>query len=277
MEKEKLSFGEVIKTIRKQRKMTQKMLSQNICSQSVLSRIENDGEIPNVLVMAQLCQRMGVTIDQVMSMHSTEVQHLHELLEQMAYCFFHKDYDKLQHLLEKPNLLNHLYLDTDLQLYYYYLGSCRFFKDQDYELALEDLKQGLAYTFRLEKANVSATEIQLISCIGRVYEELGQEQTARENLAYSLQLFYELPPERMSNMAAKVFYNYAHFLHNQGEYSQGLKIAKEGIEVARKQKSYYYLDELFLLAGLIYEKLGNDGEAKKYFEASGDVHYIRSI
>lgn len=277
MEKEKLSFGEVIKTIRKQRKLTQKMLSQNICSQSVLSRIENDGEIPNVLVMAQLCQRMGVTIDQVMQMHSSEVQHVHELLEQMAYSFFHKDYEKLQTLLERPQLLNHLYLDTDLQLYYYYLGSCRFFKDQDHETALEDLKQGLSYTFRLDKANVSSTEIQLISCIGRVYEELKQEDAAKENLEYGLQLFYELPPERMSNMAAKIFYNYSHFLYNQQVYPRALEIAKEGITVARKQKSYYYLDELFLLTGLIYEKMGKDVEAKKYFEASGDVHYIRSI
>ena len=46
------SFGTIIKEIRKEQKMTQKMLSQDICSQSVLSRIENNEELPNVVVMA---------------------------------------------------------------------------------------------------------------------------------------------------------------------------------------------------------------------------------
>ncbi|MFV0559505.1 MAG: helix-turn-helix domain-containing protein, partial [Enterococcus sp.] len=44
MEKSVESFGAVIKTIRQERKLTQKMLSQDICSQSVLSRIENGEE-----------------------------------------------------------------------------------------------------------------------------------------------------------------------------------------------------------------------------------------
>ena len=47
------SFGTIIKEIRKEQKMTQKMLSQDICSQSVLSRIENNEELPNVLVMCR--------------------------------------------------------------------------------------------------------------------------------------------------------------------------------------------------------------------------------
>lgn len=277
MENQQISFGEVIKNIRKQRKMTQKMLSQNICSQSVLSRIENDGELPNVLVMAQLCQRLGVTIDQVMQMHSTEIQHLHTLIEQMNYFFFHKDYQKLDELLKRPNLLNHLYLDTDLQLYYYYLGSCCFFVHYDSESALKELKRGLSYTFQLDKSNVSSTEIQLISCIGHVYEDVKQLDRARENLEYSLQLFQKMPTERISNMAAKIFYNYAHFLYHQDEAEEALAVVKQGITVARKQKSYYYLDELFLLAGMIYEQMGEAVQAKKYFKASKDVQYIRSI
>ena len=36
------SFGTIIKEIRKEQKMTQKMRSQYISSQSVLSRIENN-------------------------------------------------------------------------------------------------------------------------------------------------------------------------------------------------------------------------------------------
>lgn len=49
------------------------MLSEDICSQSVLSRIENNEELPNVLVMQQLCDRLGVTVDQIMRYKSGDV------------------------------------------------------------------------------------------------------------------------------------------------------------------------------------------------------------
>lgn len=182
MKKETVSFGHVLKQIRKERKLTQKMLSQNICSQSVLSRIENDEELPNVLVMQNLCERLGVTIDQVMTLHSEEIQKVNQLLNQMAYHFFHKEYTELADLLKQPAILDQLYLDTDLQLYYYYLGSCEYFLGRDLELALQHLKQGLSYTFQADKHYISSNEIQLISCIGRVQTDLGQKKKERITL-----------------------------------------------------------------------------------------------
>ena len=78
------SLGAVIKEIRKNRKLTQKMLSEDICSQSVLSRIENNEELPNVLVMQQLCDRLGVTVDQIMRYNSGDVHFVTYSFEKMA-------------------------------------------------------------------------------------------------------------------------------------------------------------------------------------------------
>lgn len=272
-----LSFGEVLKCLRKERKLTQKMLSQGICSQSVLSRIENDEELPNVLVMQQLCARLGVTMDQVMNMQSAEIQQIHQLIEEMTYHFFHKEYEKLAVILARPDLLNQIYLDTDLQLYYYFLGSCQFFVEKNTELALQSLQQGLSCTFKLDKSNVSAIEIQLISCIGRVYQELGEMDLARENLDYSLKLFHEMPLQRISNMAAKIFYNHAYFSYHQGEIKEAWDSAREGIRVAHKQKSYYYLTDLFQLTGMIHDQLKEVADGEDYYRASEAVQFIRTI
>ncbi|EOH86789.1 helix-turn-helix transcriptional regulator [Enterococcus asini] len=275
--KNDLSFGEVLKGLRKERKLTQKMLSQGICSQSVLSRIENDEELPNVRVMQQLCQRLGVTIDQVMNMQSEEIHHLHRLFEEMTCLFFHKQYEKLGKILSSENLLNQIYLDTDLQLYYYFLGSCQFYVEENPELALQSLKQGLSCTFKLDKSNVSSIEIQLISCIGRVYAELGEIDLARESLSYSLKLYGEMPSQRISNMAAKIFYNHAYFSYHQGEYQAAWEFAKEGITVARRQKSYYYLTDLFHLMGMIHDQLVEVTAGEQYYRASEAVRFIRDI
>ncbi|NSO08100.1 helix-turn-helix transcriptional regulator, partial [Enterococcus faecalis] len=87
------SLGAVIKEIRKNRKLTQKMLSEDICSQSVLSRIENNEELPNVLVMQQLCDRLGVTVDQIMRYKDVDVHVVTSSFDNMAEYFSHKKYE----------------------------------------------------------------------------------------------------------------------------------------------------------------------------------------
>lgn len=103
------SFGTIIKTIRKERQMTQKMLSQDICSQSVLSRIENNEELPNVVVMAQICQRLGVTIDQVMSLSNKDIRGSLKQFDLLAYYFRKRDYRKLEQLLKEPEIIDNLF------------------------------------------------------------------------------------------------------------------------------------------------------------------------
>lgn len=120
------SFGAVIKEIRKNRKLTQKMLSEDICSQSVLSRIENNEELPNVVVMQQICQRLGVTMDQIMQFKSEEVRLITQIFEKIADYFRHKEYKKIMTYMQDTQIEERLHLDTDWQRYYYYLGVVNF-------------------------------------------------------------------------------------------------------------------------------------------------------
>ena len=103
------SLGAVIKEIRKNRKLTQKMLSEDICSQSVLSRIENNEELPNVLVMQQLCDRLGVTVDQIMRYKSGDVHVVTYSFEKMAEYFRHKKYQLLLNYLKENRIEEQLF------------------------------------------------------------------------------------------------------------------------------------------------------------------------
>lgn len=120
------SFGTIIKEIRKEQKMTQKMLSQDICSQSVLSRIENNEELPNVVVMAQICQRLGVTIDHVMNLSRGKVRSALKQFELTDLYFQQRDYRKLEQVIKSSTMIENLYDAADYQKYYYYLGVCEF-------------------------------------------------------------------------------------------------------------------------------------------------------
>ncbi|KAF1297712.1 Cro/Cl family transcriptional regulator [Enterococcus sp. JM4C] len=271
------TFGNVLKAIRKERKLTQKMLSQDICSQSVLSRIENGEELPNVLVMQQLCQRLGVTIDQVMLYNSIGVKETEELLEKMAYHFRQKDYKKLEELLKRPGLINQFYLDTDIQLYFYYSGSCEFFLHGNCEKALSLLKRGLSYTFKLDKMHVSKEEVQLISCIGKVYGDMGHLEEAEQYLKRSIHLFYRLPNQRGNAELTKIFYNYASFLDKKEQYTLADELVDCGIELARRKNSFYYLEELFQLKSKLLTQNERNSEALIYQQLSTEVRRIATF
>lgn len=268
------SFGTIIKTIRKERQMTQKMLSQDICSQSVLSRIENNEELPNVVVMAQICQRLGVTIDQVMSLSNKDIRGSLKQFDLLAYYFRKRDYQKLEQLLKEPEIIDNLFLESDYQRYYYYLGTCEFELYKNLSEAICYLKQALSYSSHIDKIYASDIEIQLISCIGKIYGAAGKTGEARYYLNRSTQLFEQFAEERTTIELTQIFYNHAAFLLEQEEYNEALEQIDQGIRWAQEKNSYYYLDDLFLLKSHVFDQKGDQVKAAFYFELAKSVQMI---
>ena len=270
-------FGAVIKEIRKNRKLTQKMLSEDICSQSVLSRIENNEELPNVVVMQQICQRLGVTIDQIMQFKSDEVRMLTQMFEKIAHYFRHKEYSKIIDYMETAKIEDRLHLDTDWQRYYYYLGSCKYYLHNNYEQAIFDLKKSLSFTYQSNKDNLSDFEIQVISCIGSTYGSIGRISEAEKYLKLSIHYFHKLPNERINAELTKIFYNYSKFLKDQDRLEEAKMFIDQGIVWSRYRNSYYYLSELFQLKSQLMLIKGIVDKSKEYQALSEQIRYIETI
>lgn len=241
------SFGKKIKKIRKERHLTQKSLSQDICSQSVLSRIENDEELPNVWVMQQLCFRLGVTLDQIMGIEVEEIRTNHCLLRQMKRFEHQKKYGELFELLHKEKDKASFKLAGDRQLYYYYKGSCYYHLYQDYEKALNYFRRSLLCIQEREQVCFTAQEIQIISYIGLVYASMGDRQQARILLQRAVKYSCQMPEEQLTVSLVKIFYNFGHFLWEESEYDLAELQVDRGISWATQNDSYYYLSELFEL------------------------------
>ena len=73
------------------------------------SRIENNEELPNVLVMMQICQRLGVTIDHVMNLSPKTTRTNDKLFELLDSCFQKRDYRKLEQVLKSSDISENLY------------------------------------------------------------------------------------------------------------------------------------------------------------------------
>lgn len=271
------TFGAVIKEIRKNRKLTQKMLSEDICSQSVLSRIENDEELPNVVVMQQICQRLGVTMDQIMQFKSQEVLKVTHNFEELANYYRHKRYQEILIYIQEKAIEDTIYLDTDWQRYFYYLGSCEFYLNHNYDKSLGYLRKSLSYTYQVNKPNLSSFEIQLLSCLGITFHYLGDFEKAEKYLKQSIHYFYKLPNERINDELIKIFYNYADFLFSHNRLEEATSFLKDGINCAKSRSSYYYLSDIFMLQSKIYNKRNKYFEAEKFKTLAEQVTRIETI
>lgn len=271
------TFGQILKSLRKDKKMTQKMLCEDICSQSVLSRIEGDIELPNVLVVQQLCDRLGVSIDQVVNHRSVELKDNFRFFEQLADLYRHNRFEELEKKIMESNIFASLYAEREYQLYYYYLGSCEYYLYHNLEKSLYLLKNGLSYMAKVSHLTATNEDVQLISCLGKVYSEMGKVREAEYYLKRSISLFEEIPIERANAESIKIFYNYACYLQMSDYYETAKEVIDRGIRLARRKNSFYYLDALFELKACYYEMLENAEEAKKYRKLAQVIRKIDEI
>lgn len=271
------SFGKKIKKIRKERRLTQKSLSQDICSQSVLSRIENDEELPNVWVMQQLCFRLGVTLDQIMGMDVDDVQSNHCLFRQMKIFDHQKKYRELFELLHKEKDKASFKLAGDLQLYYYYKGCCYYHLYKDYEKALNYFRRSLLCVQEREQVCFTAQEIQIISYIGLVYASMGDRQQARILLQRAVKYSCQMPEEQLTISLVKIFYNFGHFLWEESEYDLAEEQVDRGISWDTQNDSYYYLVELFELKSKLLEKRDCVEQAEEFAQMAAGLSQLNRV
>lgn len=100
------SIGKNLKHIRNIYKITQKDVAEGICSQAMVSKIENNEELyPSVNLIYQLSQKLGVSIEYFLSEDCTNFNYIQVTIEEIFYLVeqgrFNEAYDLIK--LEKNN------------------------------------------------------------------------------------------------------------------------------------------------------------------------------
>lgn len=61
-------IGYILRRLLKEKGITQRVIYTNLCSRKQLSRIENNTSFPSVYLLYHICQRLEVTIDEVIKL-----------------------------------------------------------------------------------------------------------------------------------------------------------------------------------------------------------------
>ncbi|MBI1717494.1 XRE family transcriptional regulator [Lactobacillus crispatus] len=104
--------------VRKKLKLSQTELCQCICTQSTLSKFENNGQVPSFKILKQLCERMDIDVSDIMD--NSEHKYIAHILFEADFAFINFDYSKIFTLLSQINPEVDLKRQTN-RIHYHYL------------------------------------------------------------------------------------------------------------------------------------------------------------
>ncbi|WP_412989393.1 helix-turn-helix domain-containing protein [Pediococcus siamensis] len=259
MENLNSKLGTRIKTERRRQKMTQQHLAAGICSQSMLSSIENETYTPNVLLFAQLCARLNVSMERLLldpyptlSAQPDFNRTVIDLCNQHAYA-------QMLQYLSQTMVINQLTTDRDLQTYYYYLGIATYQSHQDWQAALQQLTMARSYS--PVGHNQTVLELLILATAAFIkYRHKNQVQATAEFNACLTSIEHQAVSAPNNNLNS-IYYLYGNCLYNQGEIELGLKVVNQGISYTTSHDSHFMLADLYLLKSALLAMLKRTEEA----------------
>lgn len=171
--------------IRKKKKLSQTALCHGICTQSTLSKFENNGQVPSYKILKQLCDRMQIEVGDIMT-NSDDKQIAHALFE-ADFSFINFDYDKILKLLSQINP-DQLKRQED-QVHYCFLRGQYALKNERNQMSALFYFNDILTTPDLPKDNIYRL-LALNGC-SQIYAEQGEDEKAEHYYSQILRTIME--------------------------------------------------------------------------------------
>ena len=239
---------------RKSLKISQVKLCKGICTQSTLSKFENNGRVPSLTILNKLCERLGLSVDDLYKNSIASTTHMRMILDHTESDLMMENYPKVSESLAEINVdeIN----NSTLKMQYYYLkglfNSLTNGKQEEtffyFSQILDDLD---------EKHQSIYSYLAYIG-LGIVYSRISQTKEAefyfRKVLNYAVAHEDENFQKENLNAYLKiltlVFFT-AEFYSEVGDYEVSTNLIEHGIKLCSEQHITYYLPRLKFLAAKI--------------------------
>lgn len=102
---------------RKRLGFSQVALSKGICTQSTLSKFENNGQVPSFSILEQLCDRLGLSIDDL-NQDNASARHVRQLLNEIECAIMSEHYPQAIQKLKEIHVDELKSADDKMQYFY---------------------------------------------------------------------------------------------------------------------------------------------------------------
>lgn len=235
------NIGNVIKRKRSAMHLSQQQLSEGICSQPLISAIENGTYMPNALLLFQLCSRLQIDINETFFRQFPTNKFFNDLDSSCR----NQDFNKMNEILKKMDYTLKEFNVPELQLLNFFKVTLAFRTHKGFKKSVLDLEQILNLSYYPGKRNISVEERLLLAQLG-FFSRLNQNFIEDENL-FNLALYNIYKVNTYSEHLNVVFLLYLITISVTQDFNAFKKNALKAITFISENKSHYLLSSIFYI------------------------------
>lgn len=263
-----MTIGELIKFRRKELKMTQAELADNLCTQAMISKIESDLLNPSSKTLEKIALKLDVPVSYFYGEYEKLNEEHFKKLEENIRLFLNKgEYESANYLIEL-NLEEVKKSSTESiqQFFNWVEGVLSYYIKKDTPTAIQIIKK-LVNTV----SPSHSLYLDILSSLAIIYYET-EDYNEADN-------YFSLALEHMEStsdfqLKARILYNYALNLESLSKDKEAFKITLDTIEMVIQNQSLYLLGYLYYYKGYLLRKKQLYTEALDAYEDAYSIFKI---
>ncbi|WP_105956891.1 helix-turn-helix domain-containing protein [Apilactobacillus quenuiae] len=262
-------LGTLIKDLRIKKHISQRELSYGICTQPLISEIENSRYIPNGIILLKLFKKLNISLDEITLNSDFEISDKKDLnLKLNALCNEH-EYEKMYEFLNNKKTILSINNDFKEQAYYYYLGISLLQAKNDLVNSIINFKLSISSRINLKSSDtlVRLAEISL----AYVYILKKQNKITNYYIKKSINGINKLSFTNNYNI---IYYLAALSKYKLGDYKESIKIINQFIDFAKINDSHYMLSNTYYLLSIV---ASINGEQDIFIKANNYQSMLNSL
>ncbi|KPL59319.1 helix-turn-helix domain-containing protein [Rossellomorea vietnamensis] len=278
------AVGNKIKELRKTSGLSQEELSQGICTQAQISKIEKGDVYPYASTLYQISQKLGVDVNYFFDIGTTpRLDYFQEVFQQLQILRRNGKYEEMMDIV-KAELDNPLFSQNNknLQLLLWHKGIYLYEVKKDLSKSVDTLKEAIHLTHTKGKILLER-ELEIFLTLGAIYfkEDINKALEVFEEVKDHLQL---LPHLNDYTIKTRHYYHITRVLTRLNRQEESNKYCEDGIKWCLQKDSLFLLGELHYQIGYNMELMNKPEEAVRYmkkaivvFDLQQDCKHIQFI
>lgn len=265
-----MELGDLIKKRRLELGMTQKQLAENICTQALISRIENNDTLPKKDLLEQFEKRLQLGHNELNIYFSLKTnQHkIDSVIREMRDSLNRRDYKSIEILLN----YNQEIIETSKDI-----NDKSFFKWMEASVAhqiYQESDQALEIFSHIPIDDLeSELSIEIVNARGLIYYQQQEYDKALKTFYHGME---KITDDVNFKIHAKLLFNYTLTLEEKNENREALSVLLSGIELLLENDSLYILGDFYYTKAFIYNKMDNYEEAISNFELAQTIFKLQN-
>jgi len=249
---------------RKSLGLSQKELSNGICTQATLSKFENNGKIPSLKILIQLCNRLDLSLDSIIGVTDSNSQKVIKEMNQAEFNLIIQEYADSREIIKKINP-DTLADDKDALMQYYYLrGYLNVLDDGDLFDAVFDFNRILS---ELDAHGETIFTFLSFVGMGMVYAKQGDDSKSEYYFSKVFNNIYTMSIDDVTKIwrYINIIFYCAIYYSERSELETANALLQYAVKICSENHVTYYIARVYAQLAMNENRVnGNNKKVRNY-------------